>query len=97
MFSNWAARLPVVKEQLDLTGSGLGILLLFASAGSLTALPITGILVDRFGTARVVGVMALTMMTGLAATVTAVVAGSTPKIGRASCRGRAEIQVVERA
>lgn len=78
IFSNWAARLPVVKEQLDLTGSGLGILLLFASAGSLTALPITGILVDRFGTARVVGVMALTMMTGLAATVTAVVAGSTP-------------------
>lgn len=78
IFSNWAARIPVVKEQLDLTGSGLGILLLCASAGSLTALPITGILVDRFDTARVVGVMALTMMTGLTATVTAVVAGSTP-------------------
>src|SRR5690625_6557688 len=40
IFSNWAARLPVVKEQLDLSGSGLGILLLFASAGSLTALPL---------------------------------------------------------
>src|SRR5690625_5113599 len=85
IFSNWAARLPVVKEQLDLTGSGLGILLLFASAGSLTALPITGILVDRFGTARVVGVMALTMMTGSAATVTAVVAGSTPIAAASLC------------
>lgn len=78
IFSNWAARLPVVKEQLDLTGSGLGLLLLFASAGSLTALPITGILVDRFGTARVVGVMAMIMMAGAATAVTAVVAGSTP-------------------
>ena len=78
IFSNWAARLPVVKEQLELSGSGLGILLLFASAGSLTALPITGVLVDKFGTARVVGVMAMVMMTGMAATVTAVAAGITP-------------------
>ncbi|HLS03305.1 MAG TPA: MFS transporter [Actinomycetales bacterium] len=77
IFSNWAARLPVVKEQLDLSGSGLGILLLFASAGSLTALPLTGMLVDRFGTARVVAVMSMIMMLGSGVTVTAVVAGST--------------------
>lgn len=77
IFANWAARLPVVETQLDLSPSGLGVLLLFVSAGSLTGLPLTGMLVDRFGTARVVAAMASTMVVGMALAVTGVGLGST--------------------
>src|SRR5690625_5860037 len=72
IFANWAARLPVVETQLNLSPAGLGVLLLFMSAGSLTGLPLTGMLVDRFGTARVVAAMASTMVIGMALAVTGV-------------------------
>lgn len=77
IFANWAARLPVVETQLNLSPAGLGVLLLFMSAGSLTGLPLTGMLVDRFGTARVVAAMASTMVIGMALAVTGVGLGST--------------------
>lgn len=75
-FSNWAARLPVVESQLNLSARDLGILLLFVSAGSLTAVPVAGALTDRIGTARVVGLMAVVMTLGLGGAVTAVTLGS---------------------
>lgn len=75
-FANWAARLPVVESQLQLSARDLGILLLFASSGSLTAIPVAGALTDRVGTARVVGLMSVVMTAGIAGAVTAVVAGS---------------------
>src|SRR5699024_12303914 len=70
IFANWAARLPVVETQLNLSPAGLGVLLLFMSDRSLTGLPLTGMLVDRFGTAHVVAAMDSTMVIdmGLAAT-----------------------------
>jgi len=75
-FANWAARLPVVQGELDLSARDLGFLLLFASAGSLTAIPVAGALTDRMGTARVVGLMAAVMTAGLAGAVSAVAIGS---------------------
>jgi len=75
-FANWASRLPVVESQLQLSARDLGILLLFASGGSLTAIPVAGALTDRIGTARVVGLMAVVMTLGLAGAVTSVTFGS---------------------
>src|SRR5690625_3462018 len=57
-FANWASRLPVVDPQLPLSARDLGILLPFATGGSLSALPVAGALPPRIGTARVVGLAA---------------------------------------
>lgn len=76
-FANWAARLPVVKAELGLSGGDLAILLLFVSGGSLTAIPLAGVLTDRWGTRRVVGSMAVVMTLGLAGAVSAVALGTT--------------------
>lgn len=75
-FANWASRLPVVESQLNLSARDLGILLLFASGGSLTAIPVAGALTDRIGTARVVGLMSVVMTAGLVGAVTSVTWGS---------------------
>src|SRR5690625_265166 len=71
-FANWASRLPVVESQLNLSARDLGILLLFASGGSLTAIPVAVALTDRIGTARVVGLMSVVMTAGLVGAVTSV-------------------------
>src|SRR5690625_1685802 len=76
-FANWASRLPVVKAELGLSGGDLAILLLFVSGGSLTAIPLAGVLTDRWGTRQVVGSMAVVMTLGLAGAVTAVALGTT--------------------
>src|SRR5690625_4226986 len=76
-FANWASRLPVVKAELGLSGGDLAILLLFVSGGSLTAIPLAGVLTDRWGTRQVVGSMAVVMTLGLAGAVSAVALGTT--------------------
>src|SRR5690625_200907 len=76
-FANWASRLPVVKAELGLSGGDLAILLLFVSGGSLTAIPLAGVLTDRWGTRQVVGSMAVMMTLGLAGAVSAVALGTT--------------------
>src|SRR5690625_1144258 len=76
-FANWASRLPVVKAELGLSGGDLAILLLFVSGGSLTAIPLAGVLTDRPATRQVVGSMAVVMTLGLAGAVTAGALGTT--------------------
>jgi MFS family permease len=56
----------------------MGLVLLVGSAGSLIALPLTGSVVHRFGTARTTRAAALLATVGLVAAVAAVTAGSTP-------------------
>jgi MFS family permease len=53
-FGSWASRTPAVKSALHLRASGLGVLLICISIGSLVALPISGAVVQRFGTRRAV-------------------------------------------
>jgi MFS family permease len=53
-FASWAARIPDVRHQLGLSDAGLGLLLLALSAGSVLALPLSGVLVHRAGAAAVV-------------------------------------------
>lgn len=53
-FGSWASRTPAVKADLHLDASGLGLLLICISIGSLTALPLSGPLVQRIGPGRAV-------------------------------------------
>lgn len=54
LFANWVSRLPAVRDALGLSPAQMGLLLLVGSFGSLLALPLTGGVAQRFGTARTV-------------------------------------------
>src|SRR5690606_11310235 len=59
-FANFAARVPSVRDGLGLTPQQMGLLLLVGSLGSLVALPLSGLVVQRFGakaTVRYFGVL----------------------------------------
>lgn len=60
VFSNWVSRLPAVRDGLQLSPAQLGTLLLVGALGSVVALPLTGVVVQRIGTARTV-VLAMTV------------------------------------
>ncbi|TGY78914.1 MFS transporter, partial [Cellulomonas shaoxiangyii] len=53
-FASWASRLPAVRDALDLTPDRMGLLLLVGSFGSLLALPLSGLVVERLGARRTV-------------------------------------------
>ncbi|WP_136519145.1 MFS transporter [Cellulomonas telluris] len=53
-FASWASRLPAVRDALDLRPDQMGLLLLVGSFGSLLALPLSGIVVERLGARRTV-------------------------------------------
>ena len=80
-FASWLARLPALREALDLSTGQLGLLLLCISAGAVIGLPTSGPLISRFGPARVVvgaascsSVGLLLISAGIAATTIPVVA-----------------------
>ena len=58
-FASWAARIPQVRDRLELSSSELGLLLLAIAAGSLVALPLAGIIVARLGSRPTVTAMAV--------------------------------------
>lgn len=60
--ASWISRIPAVRDSLSLTPAQLGLLLLCLSAGAVSALPLSGPVVHRFGPARAVlgGVVAST-------------------------------------
>lgn len=64
-FASWASRIPQVRDRLGLDPSSLGLVLLAIAAGSVVALPLSGHLVSRFGSRRVVASMALLLAVGL--------------------------------
>lgn len=64
-FSSWAARLPAVQDGLQLGKAQVGLLLLVGALGSLAALPMSGLVVHRIGTARAVAVFAALNAGGL--------------------------------
>lgn len=49
MFSGWLARIPAVRDALDLSTGQLGGILIAGSIGSLATVSVAGILVNRFG------------------------------------------------
>jgi predicted MFS family arabinose efflux permease len=64
-FASWAARIPQVRDGLELSPAELGLVLLAIAAGSLVALPLAGIVVGRLGSGRTVAAMALLLAVGL--------------------------------
>ncbi|MFG1871687.1 MFS transporter [Micromonospora arborensis] len=77
-FASWASRIPQVRDRLDLDPAALGLLLLAVAAGSLPALPLSGLVVTRVGSARVVTVMAVLHGVGLATAAVGSLAGVLP-------------------
>ncbi len=63
--ASFASRIPQVRDRLQLTPSQLGLVLLALAAGSLLALPLSGLVVHRVGTRRTVALMALTAAVGV--------------------------------
>lgn len=61
--SSWAPLVPFAKERLAINEATLGVLLLCLGLGSLTAMPLTGMLVGRLGCRRVI--IGTTLVMGL--------------------------------
>jgi MFS family permease len=65
-FASWAARIPQVRDRLDLSSAQLGLVLLAIAAGSVVALPLAGPVVTRLGSRRTVAAMAVLFAVALA-------------------------------
>lgn len=58
-FASWASRIPQVRDRLDLSPAQLGLVLLSIATGSAVSLPLSGPIVTRLGSRRVVTLTAL--------------------------------------
>ncbi len=56
LFATWLSRLPAIRDDLELSPQRLGVILLAASAGAITALPASGPVVARLGAATTIRV-----------------------------------------
>lgn len=74
-FASWAARLPAVRDGLDLRPEQIGLLLLVGSVGSLVALPLSGMVVQRLGARRTILIFATVNAAGLLLAATGVALG----------------------
>ncbi len=53
-FASWAARIPEIKEKLNLNDAQLGNILLFMTIGSICALPLAGFIIGKFGSRKII-------------------------------------------
>jgi MFS family permease len=58
-FATWASRIPDIKSRLNLSDAGLGSVLFALPVGLMVSLPLSGWLVTRFGSRKIVIVAAL--------------------------------------
>lgn len=75
-FANFAARVPSVRDGLGLTPQQMGLLLLVGSLGSLVALPLSGLVVQRFGAKATVRYFGVLNTAGLLLAASLVAAGA---------------------
>ena len=66
VFASWISRIPAVRDDLQLTSSALGLVLLAMSTGAVLALPLSGAVVVRLGAAGTVRVASVIAVVGLA-------------------------------
>src|SRR5690606_39636915 len=52
--SSWAPMVPLAKERMGLNDASLGILLLSLGAGAIIMMPITGFLIQRYGSRKMI-------------------------------------------
>jgi len=74
-FASWGSRIPQVRDRLDLTPANLGLVLLAIAAGSLIALPISGLIIARLNTRLTTTVMAVVLAAALTIVATGYLAG----------------------
>lgn len=58
VMGSWAPKIPVFAERLGLSESGLGLMILTFGVGSMLAMPFTGVMIAKFGSAQVVNAVA---------------------------------------
>lgn len=80
-FASWAARLPAVRDALDLTPERMGVLLLIGAFGSLASLPLSGLVVERWGARRTVLAFAVANASGFALGSLGVATGQVVLVG----------------
>ena len=59
VFSTWAARIPFIKDRFELNDAALGGILFMLPLGSVSALPMAGWVIGRFGSRRVTAFSAM--------------------------------------
>lgn len=79
LFASWISRIPEVRDRLELTNGQLGSVLLVIAVGSLTSLPTTGWVIERWGAAFVMRLGASAAVIGLI--LAAVGAGLAENVG----------------
>jgi predicted MFS family arabinose efflux permease len=75
-YAGWLARSPAIRDALDLTNAGFGLLLLCISVSAVAALPLSGPLVHRVGPARAVLLGSMSVIAGMLVLAAGVGAGS---------------------
>lgn len=58
-FASWASRIPIIKAQLQLTEAQLGTILLMLPVGQLVTMALSGKLVSKYGSHRVLPITAI--------------------------------------
>jgi fucose permease len=79
-FASWASRIPQVRDALELSPRGLGLVLLAIATGSVLSMPLAGVVVGRLGTARTIAVMTLVAAAGLATAAIGIRIGVAPVV-----------------
>ena len=82
-FASWVSRIPDLRDTLSLSPGQVGLLLLCLSAGTVLALPLSGLVVHRLGPARTVTVGSVLTALGLLAMAGGLWATSVPLTGAA--------------
>jgi MFS family permease len=80
MFASWAARIPAVRDSLDVTPDRLGLILLAGATGSLVGLPLSGMVVERFGSRFAVLTFATLAAAGLVVAAVGVSVAAIPVV-----------------
>jgi len=63
--SSWAPMVPFVKDRLHLDDGSIGLLLLFLGAGAIVMMPLTGFLITKIGSCKVIILSAIVMALSL--------------------------------
>ena len=79
-FASWASRIPQVRDELGLTPSRLGLVLLAIAAGSIVSLVLAGHIVARFGSRATVASMEGLLLVALSAVGIGYPYGVTPVV-----------------
>jgi len=85
--ASWASRIPQVRDQLSLTPSRLGLVLLAIALGSIVSLPLAGQIVAHFGSRRTVTAMAVILFVALSGAAVGYQFGVLPVMAALFCFG----------